>query len=126
MNQKIVIIRHVLVVAILIFSTGAFVACEKYVYDKPKIDQTIPVSFQTEVVPIFTSNCISCHGGTRNPDLRANKAYESLTTGGYISTSNPESSVIYQKIVSGHNSNGVSDTDKQKLLAWITQGAENN
>lgn len=125
MNQKIVFTKHTLY-AVLLLSAACFVACEKNVIDPVKIDTTVPVSFQTEVLPIFTSNCITCHGGARNPNLTAANAWTSLTTGGYVNTTTPESSVIYVKIASGHNSSGVSETQKQKLLAWITQGALNN
>jgi len=126
MNQKIVLTRRSLIAVILIFSASCFVSCEKYVYDPPKIDTTIPVLFQTEIVPIFSSNCISCHKGTQDPDLRSDNAYDALKDGGYLNTENPESSSLYSKIVSAGHAARTSDIEKQKILAWITQGALNN
>jgi len=125
MNQKIVFTKQTLI-AVLLLSAACLVSCEKNVWDPVVIDNTIPVSFQTEIVPIFTSNCIGCHGGPINPDLRAINAWESLTVGGYVNTDLPESSIVYTQIMEGHNSAGVTAEQKQQLLIWITQGALNN
>lgn len=126
MNQKIVKTRQILVAVSLIFSAAFFVSCEKNVYDPPKLDTTVPVSFKDEIQPIFTSNCTTCHKGSFSPDLTSGKAYESLTKGGYVNTANPESSKIYVKITSSSHTARTSDLQKQKILAWITQGALNN
>lgn len=126
MNQKIVQIRQILVAAILMFSATVFVSCEKYSWDPPKIDDTIPVSFQNEIAPIFSSNCISCHSGALNPDLRPANAYDALTNGGYINVANPESSKIYSHLLTSPHNTRCSDLEKQKILAWIKQGALND
>jgi len=126
MNQKIVLKKQVLAVFVLILSASAFISCEKYVYDPPKLDPNKQISFQSDIVPIFTSNC-SCHvSGSQTPKLSPTKAYDALINGGYINTTTPSSSGIYTKIASGHNSDGVSDLDRQMILQWIKQGALNN
>lgn len=103
------------------------VSCEKYVIESTEIDPTDPRSFQTEIVPIFTANCISCHGGAINPDLRADKAYNSLKNGSYYSVATPESSKIYKKLTESSSHQAKATTDQKKyILYWITQGALNN
>lgn len=127
MNQKIVLKKQVFAVFVLILSASAFVSCEKYTWTPPKIDDTIPVSFQNEIIPIFTGNsCTDCHPGLRQPDLRPANAYESLINGSYINTSDPESSKLYTQLYESDHTNKCSDLDKQRILAWIKQGAQNN
>jgi len=127
MNQKIVLKKQVLVVFVLLLSASAFISCEKYVYDPPKVDLTTPVSFQNDILPIFSSNnCTSCHGGGLDPDLRASNAYNSLINGGYVNTTNPASSVLYTTLKSSPHNTRCSVQDQNKILAWITQGALND
>jgi hypothetical protein len=125
MNQKIVFIKLTLVATILLSAT-CFISCEKYTYDPPKLDPNVLISFQNDIAPIFTGNCTGCHGGAIDPDLREGKAFNSLTNGGYLNTTTPESSRLYQQVVSAGHSARTSDIQKQKILAWIKQGALNN
>jgi len=125
MNQKIVLTKQALVAVFLLFSATCFVSCEGYVWDPPKIDTSIPVLFQTEILPIF-SNCTSCHGGGIDPDLRSANAYNSLSNGGYINVASPESSKIYAHLLTSPHNTRCSDLDRQKILAWIKQGALDN
>jgi len=126
MNQKIVLKKQVFVAIILLFSATAFISCEKYTYDPPKLDPNKEISFKNDIVPIFTSNC-SCHvSGSQDPRLSSTKAYDALTKGGYINTTTPTSSGIYTQIAAGHHSDGVSSLDRQMILQWIRQGALNN
>jgi len=80
------------------------------------------------VAPVFVNaGCTGCHSGGTAPDLRADKSYNSLTTGNYVNVSDPASSKIVMKINSGHGtSNTISATDKALLLKWIEEGANNN
>lgn len=126
MSQKINLTKHIIAASLLLFSAMAIVSCEKNVFDPPKVDLTTPVSFQNEIIPIFANNCTSCHGGSLNPDLRAANAYESLTNGGYINTNNPESSLIYSKLLTSPHDSKCTITERNKILAWITQGAKEN
>jgi hypothetical protein len=92
--------------------------------DGPDVD---PISFSTQVEPIFQEKCVSCHA-SRTPILTTGMAYNSLTTGGYIDTIAPESSEIYIKVYSGHHSgdNSFNPEDLAYLLKWIEEGALNN
>ncbi len=87
------------------------------------------VSWQTDVLPIFTNNCsvTGCHvSGAINPDLSAANAYNSLVYSGYVDVDNPELSSIYVKVNTGSMKNYASDTQKAYILAWIEQGALDN
>jgi hypothetical protein len=87
-----------------------------------------PVSFKNEVEPLFTTaNCVSCHSGSTKPDLRAGKAYASLTSNNFVKANDPDNSKLIQYINAGHNT-ASSLTGAQKALVskWITEGAKNN
>jgi hypothetical protein len=105
-------------------------------------DQVLPVqpagdvgemSFSGDIIPIFNASCngTSCHSqGGEAPDLTAANAYTSLTNGGYINKSNPESSTLYRWMNGEESSpmplSGPNATYNAKVLAWIEQGALNN
>jgi hypothetical protein len=105
----------------------AFVKKESaYFYGNEVSFKTRMISFQSQIQPIFSSNCIGCHNGSISPDLRAGTAFESLANGGYLNTSNPTSSPLYSKIISSGHFSRTSEIEKQTILLWITQGALNN
>jgi len=115
------------IVAALIIPAGMlfFSSCEKYAYQVETVDPEEPVLFQTQIQPIFTTNCIACHKGSRNPDLRNGFSYASLTDGGYVTTP-ADDSKLYKKMVSSSHAAFTLDTEKQLVLLWIGQGALNN
>jgi hypothetical protein len=125
MNHKIVKLKMNLVVLLMLVAGAGFTSCEKYTFSPPVVEPDVDVLFQTEIQPIFTANCINCHGGLFSPDLRDGKAYESLTTGGYVDLP-AENSRLYLKITSSSHLAKTNDLQKQKILVWITQGAKNN
>lgn len=91
-------------------------------------DTTIAKSFSNDVLPVFSSSCVSCHDGTITlPDLRGSNAYKSLTLGNYLSISDPEKSVLITKIRSGHPYQGaLAEGEIQRLIGWIAEGAKEN
>ncbi len=98
--------------------------------DIPEIpDLPENISFSTDVQPIFTTNCITCHTSSLNPDLRAGYAYNSLVPD-YVTAGDPENSKLFQSLPGiGHPLNvgfELSDEDVAIIYAWIDQGAENN
>jgi len=115
----------VLVAFILIASLALLASCEKYSYELETVDPEEPVLFQTEIQPIFTNSCVACHKGTRDPDLRNGNSFASLTTGGYVSLP-AESSKLYTKVISGGHAAFTLPDEKQRILIWIGQGAQNN
>lgn len=94
------------------------------------VDPTVDVLFATQIAPIFTSDCVSCHKtGGQAPDLSAANAYANLKSMNLISTSAPETSKIYTypgPATTSHTWKKYSASDAQLLLTWIQQGAKNN
>jgi hypothetical protein len=125
MKLKAQISLPVVIKALFLAGAALFASCEKYAYEVETIDPEEPVLFQTQIQPIFTNNCVVCHKGTRNPDLREGNSYADLSGGGYV-TLPAESSRLYTKITGGSHVSYTIDTEKQLILAWIKQGAQNN
>jgi hypothetical protein len=98
------------------------------------------VKFSTDIQPIFTSTCVSCHPNSGNLDLTNGNAYNNIVnvnasgySGKLIIPNDVENSILYKKIdgsrVFGSNmplgtslSSGQINTIKQ----WIIEGALNN
>jgi len=125
MNQNVRKTRVILAIAILIIALAGFASCEKYTFIPPAVDPNYEWKLSEDIQPIFNANCISCHGGTTAPDLRQGKSYNSLTKGGYVNLPG-ETSRLYVKITSSSHLPRTTDTEKQKILYWINQGAKNN
>ena len=94
----------------------------------PPIDVTVPISFSTQIVPIFANSCVSCHKtGGQSPDLSAANAYSSIKTMNLVNATTPESSIIYAfPGSSSHSWKGYAASEAQLVLTWIQQGAKNN
>ena len=88
-------------------------------------------SFATDIQPIFNQNCIGCHGGAINPDLRSGSSYAALTNGGFVVPSDAVNSILY-KSLKGEGAavmppSGAISTAKINLVkSWIEDGALNN
>lgn len=119
----------------LLFALGLLLNACTYDFivkeELPPVDTTVPVSFATKIIPIFTSNqyvCSSCHktGGTA-PDLSAANAYNSINVTKYIDKTTPASSKILTVPGSAsHSWAKYSAAESQLILTWIQQGAKNN
>ncbi|MBL7965152.1 MAG: hypothetical protein JNM31_15060 [Flavobacteriales bacterium] len=98
--------------------------------------------FSTEVLPIFTAHCWTCHPDMANLDLSAVGAYASLvgvTSNNYapslrVTPGDPMASVLWHKI-SGLGTYGLtmppsgatlSAAELQTIRDWIEQGARDN
>lgn len=80
-------------------------------------DPEIVISYQTDVKPIFTNNCLGCHGnGGRFPDV---STYASV---------NLNANIIKSEVVSRSMPQGGSLTNDeiQKVKDWIEAGALDN
>lgn len=104
-------------------------------YDEVASFEGLPtnVSLKNDVQPIFDRDCnmSGCHDGipSHDPSLTPEKAYEDLTSGGYVNTTDPANSVLYLSVNGGGMPAGrapLSENDKKLILAWITEGAKNN
>lgn len=83
----------------------------------------VEISFGEEIQPIFTSSCVGCHNGSRDPDLRAGYAYNALLPQ-YVTANDADASPLFVKLAGGHQNLA---TDKLTLIkTWINQGAKNN
>jgi hypothetical protein len=125
MNQKINRIRQILVVLVLIGVAGVFSSCEKYSYLPPLVDANTTWLYKTDIQPIFTANCVACHGGSQAPSLQDGKSFTALTKGGFINAP-AETSKLYLQMTGASHSSKSTASDKLKVLYWITQGALNN
>lgn len=126
MSRKTSLTRHIIAAGLLFFLAATFVSCEKYTYDPPKIDLDKTVSFKNEIVPIFKSNCFSCH---KSGDLNftdATTTWTSINKTKYIIAENPESSLIYTKLTSGSHESRCPVEDRNKIYVWIKKGATND
>jgi hypothetical protein len=112
----------------IVFCAISLIGCEKYVIKPTEIDPTKTLYFATDINPIFSkNNCASCHSGSIAPDLRADKSYNSLTTGGFVNVADPESSKLYMQLVNKSSHQPKTTVDEETyILYWITQGAKNN
>jgi hypothetical protein len=126
MNQKLNMLKQLMAAFIVIAAIGGLASCEKYTYMPVVVNPVDSVHFQAEIQPIFNANCVSCHTSIRNPDLRDGKSYESLTTGGFVNLPGETSELYVHITTSSAHIPRTSDTEKQKILIWINQGAHNN
>jgi hypothetical protein len=85
------------------------------------------VRFSIDIQAIFDLKCVACHVNL-NPILLNTVSYDNLMNGGYINVDNPEQSVLYQKVISGHpgGSSYLSAEEIALLLKWIVYGALDN
>jgi hypothetical protein len=104
-------------------------------YDEVATFEGLPtnVSLKNDVQPIFDRDCSmsGCHDAipSHDPSLVQEKAYQDLTSGGYVNTADPANSVLYLSVNGGGMPAGrppLSENDKKLILAWITEGAKNN
>ncbi|HEY8661070.1 MAG TPA: hypothetical protein VIL78_18705 [Hanamia sp.] len=120
----------ILVLGTLFFLSGCY-KDKTVILDVPTITRT--VSFSQDIIPIFNKSCNTsgCHStGGQAPNLTETNAYNSLTIGNYFDKANPQNSVIYQKMTGKRGTpmpvSGVHKDYAALVLAWITQGANNN
>jgi len=118
-------IKFLFAVILLLASVAGFYSCEKYKFIPPAVDPSATWHLQADIQPIFNASCISCHGGALAPDLREGKSYQSLTKGGYVALP-AESSKLYATMKEASHLPRSTETERLKILYWITQGAQNN
>jgi hypothetical protein len=83
------------------------------------------LSFANDVVPVLNL-CNDCHKHPWTTSSVASTFYTNLVNGGYVDPISPKTSKIYVKLNSGHPGSGVSTSDKNKVLTWISEGSKNN
>jgi hypothetical protein len=120
----------------LVFVLAVFaISLDACYYDEVASIEGVPtnVSLKNDVQPIFNRDCnmSGCHDGVpaHKPSLTPANAYEALTGGGYVNTTDPANSVLYLSVNGGGMPAGrapLSENDKKLILGWITDGAKNN
>ena len=119
----------------LFFGVLFLVGCEYSFVQQTEItpptpDPDNPISFAAEIVPIFTSRCLDCHGvGATSPDLTAANAYASITAMSLVNTTDPASSELYNLIAPpavDHGWRYYTASQASLVLLWIQEGALNN
>jgi len=125
MNQILKSIKQILVALTILIALIGISSCEKYSFTIPTVSLVDTLHFSTDIQPIFSANCITCHGATKAPDLRDGKSFQALTKGSFINLPG-ETSKLYTKMTGSDHSPRSTDQDKQKVLIWINQGALNN
>lgn len=126
MNQKLDRIRQILIALILIAAVEGFSSCEKYSFSPSAVDPNQTLHFQADIQPIFNSDCVTCHGANRTPDLREGKSYQALTKGKFITPPGETSKLYHQMSTNTEHILRSTDLEKLKVLSWINQGAFNN
>ena len=126
MKNRSLFILMVLLAAIFSGCTYNWVLPEETVDPNPDGE---PISFSTQIQPIFTNKCVSCHntGGTA-PDLSAGKSYAQVVPG-FVNTGTPAESKIYTfpaPSTSVHSWKKYSTNEATLVLTWIQEGAKNN
>jgi len=111
---------------VLVVFAVSVIACEKYVIEGPVKPKD--VSFANDIVPIFTKNCVSCHtAGKTAPNLDAAAAYSSITSRKLVTVSAPETSKLYDKLLSSPlHMPKATPAEKLTILTWIEEGAKDN
>ena len=92
------------------------------------------VNYQSDIQPIFNSNCIFCHqnGGSATLNLRT---YSGVMTGGWsgpaIIAGDHQNSLLYQRIIKTTGTDGsmppndpLSQSQIDLIAQWIDEGAE--
>ena len=83
-----------------------------------------PVSFSTDVQPIFNANCTGCHPSAGGLDLTVGNSYASINNGRVVAN-DPANSLIYTKPQGSHGGN-YDQKQSAIVLQWIEEGAKND
>jgi mono/diheme cytochrome c family protein len=94
---------------------------------------TATVSFQREVLPIFTEICVKCHGGEKTQKSLVLKSYDDLMQGSedgpVIEPGDPANSLLVQMVVQGKmpkNGPKLLPRQIQIITDWVKAGAPDN
>ena len=96
-------------------------------HDGIPVDQLPQIPF-SEVLPIFTQNCATCHGGNGESHGLSFTDYTSIMKS--IQAGNSSKSKAYQAMISTFQlmppNNPLTTGQRTLIRLWIDQGAKNN
>ncbi len=129
--------RHLFYIPVIFVFTLLLASCEYEFIEiagpKPPDpnDTTVSIiSFAAEIAPIFSNdNCVACHNGSFQFDLKPNNAYNSIINNNLVTPLDPASSIIYtypHPSTGSHNSKYSSLAEADSIAKWIYQGALDN
>jgi hypothetical protein len=129
--------RNIIIVLLISFMGLSLIGCykDKTVISDTGAEITKTISFASDITPILNKSCncntSGCHSsGGQKPDLSAANAFTSLTSGNYVTSSDPQSSILYQWMTGKKSTpmpvSGVNKDYNAIVLAWIKQGTQNN
>ena len=86
------------------------------------------ISFSSDIQPVLTAKCISCHNGKKHPlNLVSGSSYASIISKKQINTEDPLSSKFYTKMKPGASMAKYTNAAFTEItLQWIKEGAKNN
>ncbi len=94
---------------------------------------TSSVSFQRDVLPIFTQICVKCHGGEKTQKGLVLKTFDDVMQGSengpVVLPGDPSNSVLVNMVVQGKmpkNGPRLLPRQIQLIIDWIKAGAPNN
>ena len=117
---------------IFIFTIGMIGCYRDVIFPDAVVDPDGPpqaVSYNTELAPIFNSQCAlsGCHvSGGHHPYMPADISYNEIVNGGFVNTLVPKESELYIMINGEMKQYIPSASDRQKVYDWIRNGAPNN
>jgi uncharacterized membrane protein len=114
-------------------STPAYPSSDKQTPAYPNSASSSTVSFATDILPIFESRCVSCHGGEKTQkglDLTSYaSAIKGSTRGPVIVASDSGNSLLFMNVASGKMPKSGPKLTPQEIsliMKWINEGALNN
>ena len=92
-----------------------------------------PVSYASQVAPLFADQCASCHGDETQEAGLALHTYEAVMKGSeygtVIEAGNPDGSLLLDMIAAGEMPQEADAMDAEEVAlirSWIAAGASNN
>jgi hypothetical protein len=99
--------------------------------EKPT-ESTVALKFEKDILPIFQTKCISCHGGLSKKGGLDLRSLTSITRGGNsgpgLKPGQPDESQVWQSVKTGQmppmNKPQLTADEKQLILKWIAGGGK--
>lgn len=117
---------------VLLVTVGLSSCYKDVILPEAAIDPDGPpmaVSFNTDIKPMLNTKCAlgGCHvTGAHKPYMLTDISYNQIVNGGFVNTTVPKESILYQRINGDMKEYIPSAVDRQKVYDWIRTGAQNN